>query len=95
MLAGDRFFGIHTWTFFDLFFGKRYPEVTLNPIRAVYGNGRDQDVSSQQPRPGINHQIANYPTVVTEVQVLNMADMAISCADGIVFQFFLSALIEF
>jgi hypothetical protein len=51
-------------------------------------NGRDQHLAARQPGSGIDHEVANHPGIVFEVEVLDVSDLAIGGTDLVVFEVF-------
>lgn len=80
----DRPVGVDVWTVLHLLFSDRDGQNLLRPARVADPDWRDQHLSARQPGAGVDHEIANYPRFVIEIEILHLADAAVGRMDGVV-----------
>jgi hypothetical protein len=64
-------------TVFDLPLRQRNIEALGLPFRLTQCEGRDQHKPPVQPVPGINHQVANGPAFIVEIEVSQNSNLTI------------------
>ena len=91
LLARHRPIGVDARAVADLCLGDGHRQRAAGPVGLVDGDRRDQHLAAVPPGPRLDHQVADGPGIVVEVEVLDLSNRTIGGCDAEVFQVFQAA----
>ncbi|MCY1549852.1 hypothetical protein D9M68_860540 [compost metagenome] len=88
MLPRYRLVRLAAGTVLDLLARQADVQHRVMPVYAGDRNRRDQHLAPREPLAGIDHEVADHPFFIVEIDVVDTADIAVERSDLHAFEFF-------